>query len=385
MILMKMYFIVFVILLSVLGCASAKKEAKPQAVIPIKKSLKIEPVVETSTLNKENLIKEDAQTKVFQNCFKTGSINLEKKCQVKIDKFLKATSLKYKRSIYIDVHTDKGGSNKKNLLISNKRAKNIAGSLYYKEYKNSLVYYKGFGESKLIYNLETKEANVENRRVVVKLRPKNFKVDKKKYELLNKVSKNKKITKNKTNKKVNKQKTKKVVNHPKVVSQKSKKYPKLNIAAFTGQADTGWMYFGKHKLAKKLTITCKNDRPRKVKRKAISRSDRSEFMSTFYNREFSALFNDTEIKVSPVYIYENGKLPISNPMLSLKAKGKHTLRYQTRVNTYRGKKGILYRVFVNGKKKISCADFVVSYKDNKLSYGHVYMKDGKEFTLKNLK
>jgi len=206
MILMKMYFIVFVILLSVLGCASAKKEAKPQAVLPIKKSLKIEPVVETSTLNKENLIKEDAQTKVFQNCFKTGSINLEKKCQVKIDKFLKATSLKYKRSIYIDVHTDKGGSNKKNLLISNKRAKNIAGSLYYKEYKNSKVYYQGFGESKLIYNDETPKSNIQNRRVVVKLRSKNSKVNNKNYRIFVKQSTSKHLHKKKTPRKKTKKK-----------------------------------------------------------------------------------------------------------------------------------------------------------------------------------
>lgn len=83
----------------------------------------------------------------------------------------------------------KGGSKKKNLAISIKRAKNIAGSLYYKEYKNVRIHYKGFGKSKLIYDTKTKEANIENRRVVVKLRSKNFKLVSKEYTLFVKAKK----------------------------------------------------------------------------------------------------------------------------------------------------------------------------------------------------
>lgn len=367
MILMKMYFIVFVTLLSFLGCASAKQEAKPQAVLPIKNSLKKEPLVEKTTFNKENLTQEDVQTKVFQNCFKTGSINLEKKCQVKIDKFLRETSLKHKRSIYIDVHTDKGGSNKKNLLISNKRAKNIAGSLYYKEYKNSKVYYQGFGESKLIYNDETPESNIKNRRVVVKLRSKNFKVNNKHYRIFVKRSANKQ-------RKALKKKTK-----------KTKQKEKLSISKYTGQADIGWIYFGKYNLAKKLTISCRDDKPRKEKHKAISRGKKKEFMSAFYNRKINGSYSGGEIEVSPIYIYENGKLPISNPILTLKQKNKEVVRFQTTINTYRGKKGILYRIFVNGKKDVSCVDLVISYKDDKVSYGRIYTKDKREYKLKNLR
>jgi len=362
-----MYFIVFITLLSFLGCVSTKQEAKPQAVLPVKKSLNKEPLVETSTLNKENLTKEDIQTKVFKNCFKTGSINLEKKCQVKIDKFLKETPLKYKRSIYIDVHTDKGGSDKKNFLISNKRAKNIAGSLYYKEYKNSKVYYQGFGESKLIYNDETAESNIQNRRVVVKLHSKNFKVNNKHYRVFVKQSTSKQLHKKKTPRK------------------KTKKKEKLSIVKYTGQADTGWIYFGKYSLAKKLTISCRDDKPRKEKHKAISRGKKKEFMSAFYNRKINGSYSEGEIEVSPIYIYENGKLPVSNPILRVKQKNKEVIRFQTTINTYRGKKGILYRIFVNGKKDVSCVDLVISYKDDKVSYGRIYTKDKRDFKLINLK
>ncbi|MDQ7067913.1 MAG: hypothetical protein Q9M40_08015 [Sulfurimonas sp.] len=93
-------------------------------------------------------------------------------------------------------------------------------------------------------------------------------------------------------------------------------------------------------------------------------------------------FLDNELEVSSMYIYEDGKLPIGNPLLTFKKKDKTTLYLQTTVNTYRGKKGILYRVFVNGKKEISCLDLVISYKNDKVTYGRVYMKGGEEFSLK---
>nr|WP_275758452.1 OmpA family protein [Sulfurimonas sp. SAG-AH-194-C21] len=270
--------------------------------------------------------------------------------------------LQKKRKILIEVHTDKGGSKKKNLNISMRRAKNIAGSFYYKEYKNSKIYYKGFGKSQLIYDDETKKANIENRRVVVKLRSKNFKFLTQEYKLFLKEKKLKRKSK-------------------KYLSKKLKKQKKLDILSYTGEADTGWIYFGKPSLAKKFTISCVEDKPVKVKHRAISKSKKSEFMSSFYDKKISTSFSDKELEVYPIYIYENGKLPINNPTLFLK-KENTTLRFQTTVNTYRGKKGILYRIFVNGKKEVSCVDLVIPYDDDRVSYGRVYMKNKREFALK---
>ncbi|MDF1877581.1 OmpA family protein [Sulfurimonas sp. SAG-AH-194-L11] len=363
---MKIYFILLLLLLSTLGCSSKEKPV-PKQVEPLQiktQEHNTTTVDKKSTFNEANFINEDATTHIFYNCFKTGSISLEKTCKKKIDKFLKTTSLKNKRNILIEVHTDRGGSRKKNLDISTKRAKVIAKSFYYKEYKNSKVYYKGFGKSKLIYDEETAEANFQNRRVIIKLRSKKYKPNTKEYKLFIK-------------KKQQKQRKQQKTIHKKIKKLHKKQ---VDILSYTGEADTGWIYFGKPKLAKKFTIRCTQDKPLKVKHKAISKSKRSEFLSTFYDRKISASFADYKFEVYPIYIYENGKLPISNPMVSLND-GEKTLRFQTTVNTYRGKEGILYRIFINGRKKVSCVDLVISDKDDKVSYGHIYMKDGKDFVL----
>ncbi len=374
----KIHLTTFLMLITFSGCfysepqLDVQKSVVQKVIVPISKS---KPIVKVDpTFHAENLVKDDSANRVFLNCFKTGHIDLQKSCQKKINKFLKSIPLKYKRKIIIEVHTDKGGSLKKNLLISKKRAKYIANSLYYKEYKNSKIYYNGFGESKLIYNAENKKANIANRRVVIKVHQKNFKMKKNTYLLYKKSIK--KMT-TKVTKKVVKPKiaTKKIITTPiaSVVNSKN-----LKILNYTGPADIGWMYFGKKGLREKFKISCVDDKPRKVKRQAISKSKKNEFTRGLYNRRISGDVGKDYLEVYPVYIFENGKLPINNPILTYYGDERNILRYQTTVNAYRGKKGILYRIFVNGKKAIKCMDVVIPYGDNKISYGRVYMqKNGK--------
>ncbi|SFV69911.1 hypothetical protein MNB_SM-4-917 [hydrothermal vent metagenome] len=213
MTLMKIYLIIFTLLLSLFGCGDKypvpKLEEKKVLSSSTKKSNTQSAVHERSTFYKENTTEENETTRVFINCFTTGSIHIHKSCKNKIDMFLKSISLKNKRNIIIEVHTDKGGSQKNNLGISKKRAKNIASSLYFKEYKNSEVYYKGFGKSKLIYDIQSKKADIENRRVVVKLRSKNFKLNTKEYTLFVKVKKLKRKVKKQPSKKQPSKKLKK--------------------------------------------------------------------------------------------------------------------------------------------------------------------------------
>ena len=365
---MKIYLLLFVILLGFLGCGSKRVHKPIKTKLAPTSSLSSNETNSSQEtdllLHKENITKEDATTKVFENCFKTGVVDLQKSCKNKIDNFLRATALKNKRNIIIEVHTDKGGSEKNNLAISIKRARKTAGSLYYKEYKNSKVYYKGFGESKLIYDTQTKEANQKNRRIIIQLRPKNFVVDTKAYRLF--IQTKKSLSKNTKNKKRG--------------ATKPKKY---QLSHYTGEADTGWIYFGKPSLAKKFTMSCNQDKPMKIKHKSISKSDKEEFVPTFYNKKIVTSFDKKTLELYPIYIFENGKLPISNPILVLKEKNKTVKRFQTTVNSYRGKKGILYRVFVNGKKEVSCVDLVISYKDDKVSFGRIHMRDTKEFILKS--
>ena len=365
------YLTTFTAILFFSACArtapSSTPVVAPKSIQVKHKVVKVVDVKEKVNLHfhQENSIQNDATNRVFLDCFKTGQITLQKSCQKKINKFLRSVPLKDKRNIFIEVHTDKAGSEKKNLLISKKRSAYVAQSLYYKEYKFSKVYFNGFGESKLIYDALTPKANRENRRVVVKVRDKNTKVAKKHYQLYKK------------QKKVSKKKKLKI--HTKVeVKQKQKK--SLDILSYTGQADTGWIYFGKPSLTEKFTISCRDDKPRKVKRKAISKSKKSEFTQGFYDKKIVGMFKDERIEVYPVYLYENGKLPISNPTLLYTKKGK-TTSLQTTVNAYRGKKGILYRIFVNGKKNISCMDIVFPYSKKSISYGRVYTQTN-EYTFK---
>ena len=368
--------------LFVVGCSSSKP--KPQAVVeteveqiaPVTPK-KEEKIVRSSDFMSENFIREDRYTKVFQNCFKTGRITLEKSCKKKLQILLKETPLKHKREIIIEVHTDMGGASKTNLSISQKRAYSTAASLYYKDYKHSQVYYSGFGEAKPIYKSRSKKADIENRRLVVKLREKNYKVDKKVFKKY--VFKSKKIDVKKVFKKVTPKA--KVTSSPVKSSLKStplKPTIAVNILKYTGKADTGWMYFGKSSLKEKFLISCVDDKPQKVRRKAISKSKKGEFMSGFYSKRITGDFDKNYVEIYPVYLYENGNLPKSNPVVTIYGDDRKVQRLQTTVNSYRGKRGILYRIFVNGKKNIQCMDLVIPYGTKKVSYGRVYKKeDGK--------
>lgn len=64
-----------------------------------------------------------------------------------------------------------------------------------------------------------------------------------------------------------------------------------------------------------------------------------------------------------------------NRVVEAKRFKKYTKRLQTTVNSYRGKKGILYRIFINGKKSMKCMDLVIPYTSKEVSYGRVYTQD----------
>jgi len=332
----------------------------------------------------KNYVKEDKFTRVFKNCFKTGKKDLQKSCKKDLNSFLQKTPLRNKRVIIIEVHTDKGGSAKNNLAISKKRAYSAAASLYYKEYKHSQVYYTGFGESRVIYDTRSAKADFENRRLVVMLREKNEVINKKEFKkfvyrkkstkvkpISVKVTavKVKPLTKVKTKPKV---KTKKKV---KSTPKKEKLFTNIKLLKYTGKADTGWIYFGKKDLKEKFLISCADDKPRKVKRKAISKSKKRDFVSGLYGKRISGNYADNYMEIYPVYINEKGYLPRSNPIVTVYSDDRKVKRYQTTVNTYRGKRGILYRIFVNGKKNMECMDLVISYTTKEVSYGQVYVKE----------
>ncbi len=348
-------------------------------------------------LQHEKELFEKRHTQTFQNCYKTGAIASNKACLSKIENFVSQANEENKQQIIIEVHTDKLGGSKANLNISKKRAYELAKELYTKENKTSNVYYKGFGEAHPLVDAEDKKANSINRRIVVTLKDKNYAVNTnefKKYvkHIVLKSKKNKstkdvfKITSVK--KKIKKDFGFKGTAEPIILKNSEKKKEKIvpkvkkqgntKFKKYTGKADTGWMYFGKAELKNKFDISCLDDKPRKVRRKSISSTKKKEFMRGLRDKRISGDFGSKYIEINPIYIYENGSLPISNPIATLYDDSRDIKRYQTTVNTYRGTRGILYRVFINGHKDMKCMDLVLSYETREVSFGTIYMQEGSE-------
>jgi len=166
-----------------------------------------------------------------------------------------------------------------------------------------------------------------------------------------------------------------VIPEKKIVKVKKANVGSTTFRKYTGKPDTGWMYFGKPELKEKFQISCADDKPRKVKRKAISKSNKKEFMRGLYSKRISGDYGDNYVEIYPVYMYDNGALPQSNPVVTVYGSDRKVQRLQTTVNAYRGKKGILYRIFINGKKNMQCMDLVIPYGTKKVSYGAVYVEE----------
>ncbi len=314
-------------------------------------------------------------TRTYKNCFKTGKVSLGKNCKREIRAFLKETPLEEKKNIIIQVHTDKGGSAKKNLSISKKRALNVALSLQTQEQKNSKIYYAGYGESQLLYDSQTKEANFHNRRVVVSVKDKKYKSNAKvlaSYKTKGFVPFKPEIKKPKKKQKkssVHFETTPKVI----AVTPVVKKY--VNIKKYTGKSLVGH--------SSKFSISCADDAPIEMKRKEVEKAKKSAFMSAFYKKRISGTYKDKYVEIYPVNIFKNGALGKEDPTVRIYSDRADTMRYETEVNLYKGTAGLLYRVFIKGKSEIKCMDFVLSYSHAEQKYARVYLeKNGKLESLK---
>lgn len=359
------------------ACQQATPEPKPQVVSPPKiQSVALKPTIsDEDKLIMANYMQEDAYSKVFKNCFETGKIGISHTCKIAVNKFLKNIQLSKKRNIIIEVHTDKEGTSARNLLISKKRAYHVASSLYYKEYKYSKVYYHGFGEEKLLYDANTSKANSENRRLIVKVRDKSTKIDKKLYTLY--IKRKAKATKIKINAPLEKE----VVVEEKVQT--------VNLKKYTGKADVGWIYFGKEVLKEKFTISCAEDKPRRVKHKSMKGHTKEEFVSAIYKKTFKAKVGKQTLLIGPISVFDNGYLPKESPNIVLTNSDKSQTVLTTIINSYNGEKGMLYRVFVNkknsAKSKMECMDLVLSLKTGELEYGVAYFKQNNHLFSRELK
>ncbi len=372
-----LYFLLITIILTTTACRAPAPKVEttksPEQVVQTPKQETIISKVDTDFVE-ENYVQDDAYTRVYTNCFETGETKLNKSCQTKIETFLKSVPLSKKRNIIFEVHTDKSGNDENNLVVSKKRAYAVADSLYYKEYKYSKVYYKGFGEEKPLYNSQTQKANVENRRIVLHVQDKNTAVNKKLYTLY---VKSKKVSKP-------------VVHNVKVeTTTQTQTISKVKLLNYTGEADIGWIYFGKEELKDKFKISCAEDSPIKVKRRNTQYHSENEFISGVHNRSLLANFGDYGIRMTPISVFDDGYLPKTNPSILLLETKQPNKALTTIVNSYRGKKGMLYRVFIDKKNSVKndlkCIDIVIPYKNAENLFGVAYFTKNKKTFYKELK
>jgi len=363
-------FLVLSFFILISGCGSPQPSANSLKVENNQEQKKVVEEKKSSTQGDNRV--NTKYTRILQNCFKTGEVLLQKSCIKKIKVFLEETPLVHKRQIIIESYTDKVGDSQDNLNISIKRALMAAKSLYFKEYKHSVVYYQGFGEKNLVHNSEDEIANITNRRLVVTVKDKKEFADKKKY---NKYIYKKKRTTKKKPKLANK-------------AMKDKGSSRVNLIKYTGKPDTGWIYFGQEKLKNKFNISCAEDKVRKVKRRSVKGKKKEKFMDVAYNRKMSAMIgNEYKLRIAPIFVFEDGYLPENNPNVVVK-RGKGMKVLTSLVNAYRGEKAMLYRVFINTKNspksELKCMDIVVPYEENIKKYGFAYFKKNKTFIQKKL-
>ncbi len=121
-----------------------------------------------SAANYEKAI-EQGRYIVFENMnFKTSSYEIDSASRGQIEKLLPTIEKKQCR-IAIIGHTDKTGSTKGNILLSEKRARSVKALLASNGVAPESIETYGMGSSLPVDNNETKEAHAKNRRVEIKI------------------------------------------------------------------------------------------------------------------------------------------------------------------------------------------------------------------------
>jgi len=143
--------------------------------------------------------------------------------------------------------------------------------------------------------------------------------------------------------------------------------------------------------------TCTEDRARQggtVKSlatgKAISAYNTAEFLPGLNNVAWGAEVNDHLIALSGVGVVRSNTKPVSNPTVEIyprwsgvsnKSTAKPTYTLATTVNTYEGKDGFIYRVFIESDQApLSCLDILIPYSGFKAEAGRIhYYAGGSEY------
>ena len=114
---------------------------------------------------------------------------------------------------------------------------------------------------------------------------------------------------------------------------------------------------------------CDRDRPRASNAVKSLRNDRpidtAEYMPGLYNTSWTDTVNGNLVALTGVAVLRDGGAPARKPTVFVyrnaagASHAKPDLRVVSDVNTYRGDKAILYRVFVN-TEDVQCLDIVIA-------------------------
>jgi outer membrane protein OmpA-like peptidoglycan-associated protein len=122
--------------------------------------------------------------------------------------------------------------------------------------------------------------------------------------------------------------------------------------------------------------SCYNDRPRVAHGVKSLRDQKevsiSEYMPGLYGTSWTDTVNGNLVAITNVSVYRDGGQPAAQPTVLVYKdyvngmNAKPDLKKVAQVNTYRGEKGLLYRLFVNGP--VQCMDVVLPYTNTKQAF-----------------
>lgn len=339
------------------------------------------------------------------NKFKTGKSSLTPNGN-KYFQHIAKTYANSGKKILIVGHSDDSGNSKINQTLSEQRAKTV-GKIFAKNGTNiKNIYYWGAGESWPIADNNKKEGREKNRRVeIIELNDES--------EII-KYTQNIKANPSYFTQQIYKQSVK-ISKKPAVVDKKiaqktketkiSKTMPKnSNVLVDFGGDKTQFKYFslakeyGRHdsgfslipRLFANITMTnCAYDKYHEdsevkalLNGKVITKT--TDYKKGLNKSVWNTTLNNNMIALAPVGVLSANSKPNVNPNIFiyenyiLGSKSKANYNLNTKVNTYQGTDGLLYRVFVNSKNSaITCMDIVFDNDKIEKSIGYLYYSDSR--------
>ena len=291
--------------------------------------------------------------KNFENCFQTGHTTATASCYTKIEKFINGSFADKKKTVLLEVHTDKSGKASTNLYISKKRAQKLVRALDKKEIN---FYYAGLGEEEPLVDALTKSANQKNRRVYVKVIQGEVQADTSRYTH---VYTSPSLTTKHKQPIAKKQITPKMgVQHSTSKQEKIYKNIKENRLAFKSASSASHQTNMSALLGEaldahykeKLHQICVDDSVVILERKSGKQGE---------GVSYEGVLDSYDIRIYPLYISKDGVLLEKNPKVRIYKNGLKKDSFSTTLNAYKTQKGVLYRLFVNSNNAIRCIDLVV--------------------------